>query len=134
MTAPSVNPRRFSRGEENLDPTAHMRVWMSFAAVNESGAVARVETAIERHLKQYPQAQAHIMALQVTDTHVSVVLEVDLGPIRSALLGKSIEVKAGYGLLRACAKHLFYLHPIFVVEPSDSDRDMYEMHLGKVGV
>jgi len=133
MTAPSINPRRFSRGEENLDPEACMRVWVSFATNPEAGAVRRVEEAIDHYKKQYPQAKATVVALQAAGVQLNVVLEVDLGQTRSALLGTSVDVKAGYGLLRALVKHLFHLHPVFVVEPTEDDRDLYNTYINTAG-
>ncbi len=133
MTAPSINPRRFSRGEDNLDPDAHMCLWMSFATTNETGAVERVGEAVEHYKAQYPQAAAQLVALQSAGAQVNVILEIDLGPTRAALLGTSIGVKAGYGLLRALVKHLFHLHPIFVVEPTASDRELYSAYVSSAG-
>lgn len=120
MTKASANPRRYSRGIENLDENQPLNVYLAIHVdPSELKATAdRLQYLAHKHA----EAVIDIAGYRREEGQLVLTLAVNMGPAREALRGTSIQVHAGYQLLWDLAKTLFYARPIFTSPPGDSER------------
>lgn len=125
VTAPSINPRRFSRGEANLNPEADISVYMSLIIPGKPDAVTEAFKLIDRQKEDWPQAKAAPVALGYEKGHYTLTIEVKMGPAREALQNQNPQVAAGYGFLHALARNLYNYRPVFTVPPTEVEREAF---------
>lgn len=136
VTKASPNPRRYSRGPEGLDPNQQLNVYLSLSvlAAELQPTIDRVEYLASRH----PDAIVELAGYRREGETIHFILEVNMGPARSALRGATPHLQAGYSFLWDAVKTLFYSHPVFTNPPTESERArvnlMGENHPTRFGV
>jgi len=76
----------------------------------------------EHLLAEYPAAVVSVASYRREMGAIVLVLDINMGPARQALLGHSSEVQAGYGFIWALVKTLYYTRPRFCSPPADHER------------
>lgn len=120
MSRTSPNPRRYSRGKDSLDHNEPLHVFIQLVVVP-----AELETTvrrIEHLLAEYPAAVVSVASYQREKGRIILILDINMGPARGALLGTSSEVQAGYGFIWAVVKTLYYTSPRFCPPPPIAER------------
>lgn len=125
MTTQSANPRRFSKGTDNLDPDAPIFVYLSLAIPKSGSAMRDALTLLQRYREDYPQADVAPVALLDGGSHRNLILEINMGPARTAMSGESHLVKSGYGYIYTVVKNCFNLRPVFALPPTEVERSMF---------
>lgn len=120
MSKTSPNPRRYSRGKESLDAREPLHVYIELA-LNPSDLEITIRR-VEHLLTQFPAVVVNVASYTREKGRIVIVLDINMGPAKEALLGTSAEVQAGYGFLWAATKTLYYAHPKFCSPPPTHDR------------
>lgn len=125
MTKASSNPRRYSRGVENLDPNQPLNVYLGIRVEPAAleAAIGRIEYLAEKH----PEAELDIAAIRRSNGRIFLTLEVGMGPARQALRGVSPQLQASYTLLWDLIKTLFYANPVLCSPPTAEERQSVDL-------
>lgn len=130
MTSPSANPRRFSKGVQNLNPNEPAYVYFSLIVTNRE-SIKTSFSAIDRYKEDWPQARVSPAGIMHENGMIRLVFQIDMGRMRKALKGESPEVQAGYGFLYTICKNLFHLRPALTSAPTPEERALVDAIIGE---
>jgi hypothetical protein len=133
MTRQSANPRRYSKGEAELDYNEPILVYLALYLDPEE--LPRAISLVKYLKEQHPQAVVDIVGFRREGSESIITLQINMGPGRQALRGEAVELHAGYDFLWDTVKTLYYASPIFSGPPHPSEREsldrlsgIYEIH------
>ena len=133
MTRRSANPRRYSKGEAELDYNKPIFVYLALYLDPEE--IPRAISLVKYLKEQHPQSKVDIIGFRREGSESIITLQVSMGPGRQALRGESVELHAGYDFLWDAVKTLYYAKPIFSPPPHPSEieslrklSEIYEIH------
>ncbi len=132
MTKTSANPRKYSKGADQLDPEQPINVYLELKVpvAERTLTVGRLQAVGNRH----PKAEFHIAQEREEANESILIIKVSMGPARAALQGTSEQVNAGYQFIWDTVKTLYYARPIFCAPPhlGDSERESAQIALEKL--
>lgn len=132
MTTPSANPRRFSRGLDNLDPNQPLNIYLSLIVPKQRESMRDAFAVVERYREDWPQAVVEIVAYSDEGATVSLTVEIQMGPMRAALNNELAQTQAGYGYCFSIVKNCFHLRPVFTGPPTDHEREAFAGLMAKM--
>lgn len=116
MTKTSANPRKYSKGADQLNPDQPINVYLELKVPvsDRTLTVGRLQAVATRH----PVAEYSIVQEREEVNESILVVKVSMGPARAALQGTSEQVNAGYQFIWDMVKTLYYARPIFCAPPN----------------
>jgi len=120
MSKSSANPRRYSKGKSALDPNETLFVYIEIRLEKEdlSGIDARLSYLASRR----PQAILDVAGVRREANKYILTLSLDMGTMRSALRGTSVQEQVGYDLIWDLFEQLPEFSPVFAAPPAPADR------------
>jgi hypothetical protein len=117
----SANPRRYSKGKEALDPNETLYVYLEIRLEKEDlkGIDARLRYLASRR----PQAVLEVAGVRRESNKYILTLGLDMGSMRSALRGTSVQEQVGYDLIWDLFEQLPEFSPVFAAPPARTDRE-----------
>lgn len=121
MSKSSANPRRYSKGKEALNPDEILYVYLEIRLEREDlkGIDARLRYLASRR----PQAVLDVAGVRRESNKYILTLSLNMGTMRSALRGTSIQEQVGYDLIWDLFEQLPEFGPIFAAPPARTDRE-----------
>ena len=115
MTKTSANPRKYSKGADQLNPDQPINVYLELKvpATDRTLTVGRLKAVSDRH----PLSESYLVQEREEAGESILIVKVSMGPARSALQGTSEQVNAGYQLIWDIVKTLYYARPVFCAPP-----------------
>lgn len=120
MSKSSANPRRYSRGRAALDPNETLFVYLEIRLEREDlkGIDARLRYLASRR----PEAILDVAGVRREANKYILTLSLDMGTMRSALRGTSMQEQVGYDLIWDLFEQLPEFSPVFAASPAATDR------------
>ena len=120
MSKSSANPRRYSKGKSALDPNETLFVFIEIRLEKEDlkGIDARLRYLASRR----PQAVLDVAGVRRESNKYILTLGLDMGTMRSALRGTSVQEQVGYDLIWDLFEQLPEFGPVFAAPPATTDR------------
>lgn len=120
MSKSSANPRRYSKGKAALDPNETLFVYIEIRLEREDlqGIDARLRYLASRR----PQAVLDVAGVRRESNKYILTLALDMGSMRSALRGTSVQEQVGYDLIWDLFEQLPEFGPVFAAPPAATDR------------
>ena len=120
MSKSSANPRRYSKGRAALDPNESLYVYMEIRL--ERGDLKGIDARLRYLASRRPEAVLDIAGVRREANKFILTLALDMGTMRSALRGTSMQEQVGYDLIWDLFEQLPEFTPVFAAPPSTTDR------------
>lgn len=119
MSKSSANPRRYSKGKASLDPNEILYVYIEIRLEKED--LKDIDARLRYLASRRPQAVLDVAGVRREANKYILTLSLNMGTMRSALRGSSVQEQVGYDLIWDLFEQLPEFGPVFAAPPAMSD-------------